>query len=89
MNASHLGRHFFPEWLERWAVMGLIGIVMLLTDRRISSLEDRLRQQELAIHAEVQRATDATSILEAQRNILHDMRVLCGNKNLNVPCPEE
>jgi len=90
MNAPHNGRTIMPEWLIHWMVPALIGMVMVLTDRRISALESRMDQHEKLVQsAAIQRATDNVSMLDAQRQILHDMRVLCGNKNLNVPCPED
>jgi hypothetical protein len=90
MNAPSNGRTLLPEWLIHWMVPALIGVVMLLADRRITALEVRMDARDSREQAAaVQYATDNLSHLEAERQTLHDLRVICGNKNLNVPCPTE
>lgn len=90
MNAYKPERTLIPIWLERWVVTGLIGLVMILVDRRITSLEKKINEIDKANDTfQLQYVQDRLTLLEGQKALIHDLRVLCGQKNLNIPCPEE
>lgn len=53
-----------PEWAERYIIIGLIGVVMTLADRRISEIERRLlaiEQQHIRLLQELKTCRPAGS----------------------------
>jgi hypothetical protein len=84
------GQTLLPSWLEKYIITTLVGLVLFMADKRIVNIEVRLDTQEKARQVfDLQYVQDRASILEGQRQTLHDIRVLCGHKNLNKPCPVE
>ncbi len=90
MTSPGNGRTLMPDWLERYLITGMLGVIMVLADRRIMAVETQIADQEKERQAfALQYVEDRASLLEGQRQALHDLRILCGNKNLNMPCPVE
>jgi hypothetical protein len=63
---------------------------MMLADRRLDRIEQRQDdadkwRQSFAL----QYAEDSVSHRDWERQVIRDLRILCGNKNTNVPCPED